>query len=218
MAAPEPGWRALDVATGTGHTAFALAPHVAEVIATDITPEMLAEGERLRIERKIPNVGFSIADVHDLPFPDEAFDLVTCRRAAHHFSRIRIAIEEMRRLLRPGGRLVIDDRSVPDDDFVDACMNKLDWYHDESHIRQYRPQEWRKMLEDGGFAVEIMEPYIQHRPLTSLTDGVTPENVRKIEKMLARLNDEEREKLNLVERDGELYLNHWYVMLAARRL
>ena len=217
MAAPRPEWRVLDVATGTGHTAFAIAPHVAEVVATDITPEMLAEGERLRDERGIANIGFSIADVHDLPFASETFDLVTCRRAAHHFSRIGRAIEEMRRVIRPGGMLVIDDRSVPADDFVDACMNRLDWYHDESHIRQYRPEEWRAMLSDAGLVVEVVEPYTQHRPLTSLTHGVAPDNVRMIEETLARLSDEERGKLNLVELHGELYLNHWYVMLAARR-
>jgi ubiquinone/menaquinone biosynthesis C-methylase UbiE len=59
---------------------------VASVIGVDLTPEMLAEAERLRVERSITNVSFETADAHDLPFEDNRFQFVTCRRAAHHFS------------------------------------------------------------------------------------------------------------------------------------
>ena len=217
LATPHPDWSALDVATGTGHTAFALAPHVASVIGIDVTPEMLSEAERLRAGRSLANVGFRLADVHQLPFEDGTFHLITCRLAAHHFSRIDQALREMKRVLRPDGRLVIDDRSVPEDDFVDDCMNALDRYHDESHVREYRPSEWRKLLDGAGLIAEAVEPYVKHRPLTSLTDGVSPENVRRVYALLKRLNASQREVLNLVEMDGQLYINHWYIMLSARK-
>lgn len=217
LCSPQPQWSVLDIATGTGHTAFALAPHVACVVGVDLTPEMLAEAERLQAERAVANVKFRVADVHHLPFETACFDLITCRRAAHHFSNIAEAMGEMRRVLRVGGRLVIDDRSVPDDDFVDACMNQLDRYDDESHIREYRPDEWRQMLETGSFLVDTVEPYTKHRPLTSLTDGVSPENLRKIQTRLDHLNARQRAALNLVEIDGQPHLNHWYVLIAAKR-
>jgi len=83
LAHVQPADRVLDVATGTGHTAFALASQVREVIAIDVTPEMLAEGEKLKEGRGLRsapagmrNVEFRIADAHDLPF-----DVATCRRA-----------------------------------------------------------------------------------------------------------------------------------------
>jgi ubiquinone/menaquinone biosynthesis C-methylase UbiE len=215
LAAPQPDWHVLDVATGTGHTAFAIAPYVAQVVATDITPEMLAEARKLRAEYGFTNVEFRVADVHHLPFENAAFDLVTSRRAPHHFSDIRRALREMRRVLRPGGRLVIDDRSVPEDDFVDACMNDIDRYHDPSHVRQYRPSEWRQMLADAGFSVEVVEPYHQQRPLTSFTQDVDAENVAHIHARLAGLNWEQRQALNYADVNGEPYINHWYVMLAA---
>lgn len=215
LSRPEPDWRVLDVATGTGHTAFALAPYVAFVTGSDLTSEMLAEAETLQIERSISNAAWHLSDVHALPFPDACFQLVACRRAAHHFSHIDQALAEMKRVLAPGGRLVIDDRSVPEDDFVDACMNELDTYHDESHVRQYRPSEWLRMLEALGLVVEAVEPYTKHRPLSSLTKDVSPENVRKIHQVLDRLDESQREAFNLAEVDGELYLNHWYVMIAA---
>jgi ubiquinone/menaquinone biosynthesis C-methylase UbiE len=218
FAAPGPEWVALDVATGTGHTALALAPHVARVVALDLTPEMLREAEALIGARGIGSVELRTGDVHDLPFPDGSFDLVTCRRAAHHFSDIRRALAEMRRVLRPGGRIVIDDRSVPEDDFVDALMNELDTWHDPSHVREYRPSEWRQMLEEAGFAVREVAPYTIHRSLTALTRDVADEGVRAIRARIAALTPDEREKLSLVEKDGEPHHNHWFVMLAADRI
>jgi hypothetical protein len=60
-----------------------------------------------------------------------------------------------------------------------------------------------------------MEPYIQHRPLTSLTRDVSVENVKKIHDTLNRLTLPQREQFHLVEQNGELYLNHWYVLVSA---
>ncbi len=187
------------------------------VIGIDITEPMIAEAERLQKDRPAANITFQIGDVHQLPFEDGIFDLVTCRRAAHHFSNIQRALTEIWRVLRPGGIIVIDDRSVPEDDFLDRCMNLLDTYHDESHIREYRPGEWRRMLEENGFHVETLEPYIQHRPLTSLTRDVSDENVKRIHSTLDRLSGSQKEAFHLVEINGELYLNHWYVLVSGSR-
>ncbi len=213
LAHVQPTDRVLDIATGTGHTAFAFAPHVNEVVATDITPEMLLEGEMLKAEGGMSNVKFQLADAHELPFEDEAFDVVTCRRSAHHFTDIRKALREMHRVLRPGGRLVIDDRSVPEDDFVDATLNRLDVLHDHSHVREYRPSEWERMMHEAGCKVEALEPYTKHRPLSAFTHGAEPEDVAEIEHIIAGLNEAEHAALNVAEKDGEIYLNHWFVMV-----
>src|ERR1035437_6567224 len=77
LAAPRPQWAALDIATGTGHTALALAPYVTSVVGIDLTPEMLSEAERLRARHAAGNVVFQQGDVHHLPFGDASFDLVT---------------------------------------------------------------------------------------------------------------------------------------------
>ena len=217
MATPLPAWLALDVGTGTGHTAFAVAPHVARVVGIDPTPEMLREALGLEEKHRAGNIEFCLGTAEVLPFATDAVDLVTCRRAAHHFRDIGAALDEIRRVLRHGGRLVIDDRSVAEDDFVDECMNRLDKYHDHSHVAEYRPSTWCDMLARHGFAVIAAETYTRHRPLTSLTEGAAPEDVAAIHAVLAGLSEDQRARLNLVDMGGQPYCNHWFVMLAAHR-
>ena len=222
LAQPQPDWRVLDVATGTGHTAFAFAQYVSEIIGIDLTPQMLAEAEKLAAGKGITNVRFVEANIHELPFDDETFDddqfdLVTCRRAAHHFAEIDEALSEMVRMLKPGGLLLVDDRSLPEDDFVDSVMNRLDWLHDESHVREYRPSEWQTMLIIAGVDLLVLETYVRLRPIRSLTDRVSPQNVAQIHSILHSLSPEQRQKFALEEVDGDLYSNHWYITLLARK-
>jgi ubiquinone/menaquinone biosynthesis C-methylase UbiE len=217
LAEPRPSDLALDVATAAGHTAFAMAPHVRAVVGIDITPQMLAEAAKLRARSGFASVHLAQASVYAMPFTDGAFDVVTCRRAAHHFEDIGRALAEMRRVLRPGGRLVVDDRGVPEDDFVDATMNRLDTLHDASHVREYRQSEWLTMLRSAGFAVEAIEGFTRHRPLTSLTDGATPEDARQVHEIIASLDPVQRQALNVADRDGETYSDHWYLLLSATR-
>ena len=218
IANPQADWRVLDIGTGTGHTALALAPHVREVIGLDLTEEMLVEARKLANEQDVTNVSFQIADVHQLPRElDESFDLVTCRRAAHHFSDIDRALTEMVRTLRSGGMLLIDDRSAPEDDWVDETMHRLDCLHDESHVRQYRASRWIELLENAGLSVEIVEPYTKQRPVSALTARVSAENVTEIQSIFDHLSSEQRVKLDFETIEGEARSTHWYLIIAARK-
>jgi ubiquinone/menaquinone biosynthesis C-methylase UbiE len=217
VAGAQKDWRALDVAAGTGHASCALAPHVAQVTAVDLTPEMLVQAKRLQASEELTNIAYAVADVHELPFGEESFDLVVCRRAAHHFSELPLALDEMWAVLKPGGRLLIDDRSVPESRFAIACVNQLDAYRDPSHVWEYPPAEWEEMLLDAGFLVETLEPYERHRPLSSLTQEAPGDNAGCILAALDELNAFQRSVLKLVEHEGELYINHWYVLIAARK-
>lgn len=216
-ARPEPGWTTLDVATGAGHAAFAIAPHVHGVVATDLTPGMLEEARKLGETRGVRNVEFQVADVHALPFHDGRFDLVTSRRAPHHFSDIRKALREIRRVLRHGGRLVIDDRSAPEDDAADDILDRLDRLHDPSHVRQYRPSAWRRLLEEAGFKVELIEPFSQLRPLEHLKGDVAPADCARIDAIATGLDARLRKVLGVEERGGEIHHLHFFVLIAARR-
>ncbi|MGA2285856.1 MAG: methyltransferase domain-containing protein [Dehalococcoidia bacterium] len=218
LARPQRQARVLDIATGAGHTAFAFAPFVSGVIAVDITREMIDEARRLQDRNGLRNVDFALAAAAELPFADQAFDIVTCRRAAHHFSDIRGALGEMNRVLAIGGRLIIDDRSVPEDDFVDATMNELDTLHDESHVREYRPREWVSMLEEARFKVDAVSTHSKQRPLSSLSADVAPDRVARINAIIRTLDAEQRLAMNVAEKQGQVFTNHWFVMVAATRI
>src|SRR5215470_294419 len=111
---PQPAWQALDVATGAGHTAAAIAPHVARVIASDLTEEMLREAAKLAAAKGFANMETARADAEALPFEDQRFDLVTCRIAAHHFPDVPTFVGEVWRTLKAGGTFALVDNIAPD--------------------------------------------------------------------------------------------------------
>jgi ubiquinone/menaquinone biosynthesis C-methylase UbiE len=103
----KPGIRVLDLASGAGDPALTLAEVVGpsgHVTATDLVTEMLAVVEEFARERGLANMSLRQADAEALPFPDEAFDAVTCRLGVMFFSNAQRALGETRRVLKPGGR------------------------------------------------------------------------------------------------------------------
>lgn len=143
--------RVLDLGCGAGHTAMALAPGAAEVVAVDVTPEMLAVAAALARERRLANVVFQRADVLELPFEDGTFDLVTSRYSAHHYVDPARALSEAARVLRPGGRVLLVDSVAPEDRALDTFCNAFELLRDASHVRDCRLSEWLRLFEAAGF-------------------------------------------------------------------
>ena len=165
---PEPHWQALDIATGAGHTAAAFAPHVARVIASDVTDEMLAEARKLAAAKGLANMETASADADALPFEDGRFDLVTCRIAPHHFPDIPMFVGEVWRVLRPGGTFALVDNIAPDAESTpgfssaelrDAAVsyNAFETIRDPSHSRCLRMAEWSEIIADTGFGLAHKE-------------------------------------------------------------
>ncbi len=117
LAAPRPGLRALDLATGTGDLAFALAARGAAVVGLDITQRMieLAKAKAAaRVEQGVPpRISFLVGDMLALPFPAASFDIVTTGYGLRNVPDLSGAIDEIARVLAPGGRFLSLDFDRP---------------------------------------------------------------------------------------------------------
>lgn len=158
LAQPHGDQRLLDIATGGGHTALAFAPHVREVVATDLTPRMLQVAEEFIRQQGAGNVTFQIADAESLPFPNGDFAIVTTRIALHHFPNPQQYVREVARVLKPNGLFVLDDNMAPDDAELDTFLNRFEQWRDPGHVRNNTIAEWSAWMQDAGLLVEHIEP------------------------------------------------------------
>jgi SAM-dependent methyltransferase len=159
LAGDHPSWEALDIATGGGHTALGIAPHVARVVATDLTEPMLAAARDFILASGVTNVDFLRADAEDLPFPSSNFDLVTCRIAAHHFPHPKRFVEEVARVLRPGGVFLLQDQVTPEDPETADWITAFEKRRDPSHNRALSPNEWLALIGASGLSVETEDRF-----------------------------------------------------------
>ena len=156
---PQAAWRALDVATGGGHTALAISRLAAEVVASDLTPEMLAAAEKFFREQGRMNVVCREADAMALPFGEAEFDLVTCRIAPHHFADVARFVRECARVVKPGGVVAVIDNIVPGDPATAKFLNAFEKLRDPSHHWACSLEEWVGFFEAAGLAVEAAEQF-----------------------------------------------------------
>jgi ubiquinone/menaquinone biosynthesis C-methylase UbiE len=145
----------LDVAAGTGHVARRFAPKVRAAMAVDATKAMLDRGWIEAKRAALRNVVFMQADAAALPFVDGSFDVVVSRFAVHHFEDPAVQITEMRRVLRPGGRLAVADLISDPDPRIAATQNRLERLRDPSHTRMLPLDELAELV--GGTDVEFRD-------------------------------------------------------------
>ena len=154
------GWEVLDVGTGAGHAAIAVAPLVRQVIAVDVAPKMLAVTEHLCAEQGIVNVRVVKADGRSLPFAAERFDGAISRFSAHHWPDPDLVMDEVRRVLRPGAPIVFIDSVSPPLGPLDTILNALELLRDPSHARNDHLAQWRDRVVGLGFAMEHEEEWL----------------------------------------------------------
>lgn len=157
LADPQPGWLVLDVATGGGHTALAVAERGAVVIALDLTAAMVRAAREHARRRGADGVLWLQADGAHLPLRSAVFDLVTCRVALHHFPDPAAALVEWARVLKPGGRLGLVDNIAPADAEAAAYVNAFERLRDPSHVWMYPLTELAAFCEQAGLSVRHSE-------------------------------------------------------------
>ena len=158
--------RALDVGTGAGAIAIGLAPLVLEVVGIDLVPELLGEARK----RAPANVSFIEGDAYALPFPSDSFDLVATARTLHHVQRPELVLAEMRRVLRPGGTMLVVDQLAPGDPLAAIELNRFERARDESTTRILADVDLRGLFDSNGLILRRFESVAIERELEPYLD------------------------------------------------
>jgi len=169
---------ALDAGSGTGSFAFALAPYVGEVVAVDARADYLDAGRGIAPE----NVRFDEGDATALPFGYATFDIAGCLRVLHHVRRPELAVSELARVTRPGGRVLIADQLGSVDPLRSLELDRFERLRDPTHQR---------LLPDAD-----IHGFLDANDLVLVTHEVTRERIdleRRLE--LAEVPEEERVRL-----------------------
>jgi ubiquinone/menaquinone biosynthesis C-methylase UbiE len=174
------GMIVLDVACGAAHASEQVAPHVRQVVGVDFTPALLEAGRERLAAAGIANVLLQEGDATALPFVDGSFDLVLCRSSLHHMPDPGAAVDEMARVCRPGGRVVVSDMIVPAPEVREA-FDALHRTIDPSHVRALREEELADLLRDrvgplsygettsGAFPIDVILTGAADTPTTLAT-------------------------------------------------
>jgi ubiquinone/menaquinone biosynthesis C-methylase UbiE len=167
--------RALDVGTGAGALALALAPFVREVVGVDPVPELL----ELARERAAPNTEFVEGDGTALTFPDAGFDLAGTHRTLHHVGRPDLVVAELSRVTRPGGHVLVVDQLAPDDPAEAAVLHEFETVRDSSHERLLTDAELRDLFAASGLDLVRERREEERRELAEYLDLAGSEGERR---------------------------------------
>ncbi len=210
--------RVLDIATGAGFLALEFAKKADTVIGCDLTRNMLLKACEKEKTSGLKNSGFLLSDVEALPFPDESFDIVSCRFAFHHFPDPHKALLEMKRVCRD--RIVFVDGVSSEDIDKSIFHNRIEKMRDPSHVRIYALSEIEKMFNEAGADItdithwEIPQDFEEWMKRA----GTQEEQKSIIEQLMLQSLDGDRTELQVKLEDGRLGFTYDTVILIATLL
>jgi SAM-dependent methyltransferase len=214
----EPHFSVLDVAAGAGNLSRAIARLARQVVAIDLTPEMLERGKSSAEAAGIANVLFELGDAAALPYLDDSFDLVVCRFAVHHFAEPQRQISEMIRVCRAGGRVAIIDLVAVDARQADR-HNELERLRDPSHTEALTTERMSELIASCGGTVEQLISVDRQLDFDrwlaqAATPAATAAQVRAA--LESELEQGPATGMRPERRDGKLRFTHrWAIFLAA---
>jgi ubiquinone/menaquinone biosynthesis C-methylase UbiE len=144
----------LDVACGPGLLACAFARVVRHAVGIDLTPAMLDQARLEQVQQGLANVSWQQGDVTALPYPDGHFSIVSSRYVFHHLMDPLAVLTEMKRVCKPGGRIVVADMAPAPDKA--AALNAEELLRDPSHVRALTEAEFQALFTEAG----LPEPVI----------------------------------------------------------
>lgn len=140
----------LDIGCGAGHASFIAAAQVKSVMAYDLSAAMLETVNHAAQERGLVNLTTCQGYAESLPFDDESVDIVISRYSAHHWQDVGQALREIKRVLKPGGNVILMDVMSPGNSVLDIWLQTIEALRDTSHVRNYSSGEWATLFSEAG--------------------------------------------------------------------
>ena len=214
------GWRALDVATGGGHTGLLLAARGCEVTLGDISANMLERAAKLGAERGL-RVATRQFPAEAIPFGDGEFDLVSCRVAPHHFSDPEGFVREVTRVLKPGGSFLLIDGSMEDGrPEAEAWLHQVEKWRDPSHHRMWTKGTWERWCAAAGLTLVHSELQPMKQPDLEWyfnAAATSPGNRAKVCEAIRTVTPAVRELMRIGKEDGKTVWWWQRLILVARK-
>ncbi|HJN58967.1 MAG TPA: methyltransferase domain-containing protein, partial [Dehalococcoidia bacterium] len=201
----------LDIATGTGFTAFESSKVSKKVLALDIAIEMINQAKTLAKEKSINNIQFVIASADNLPYKNSYFDLITCRTGTHHFENFEKSLKEMHRTLKDNGTLIISDTITSQDNDLSSWHQKVEIMRDPSHQSNYSIESWKELFNNLKF--EVTKIILTSVKLTlddwMTTSGTPPDIQKKLRKIWVDSDSTTRKYFKIKEKDNQNFKFEW---------
>ena len=207
----------LDVACGPGLVVRAFSRVAREATGIDVTPAMLARARELNAA--CPNVRFDQGDVLPLPYADGTFSIVVSRFAFHHFPDPGGVLAEMRRVCRPGGRIVVCDLTASDDPAKARAFHQIEMLRDPSHVRALTLAELEALFQAARLATPSATFYTLPFELEGLLERSfpRPEDVETIRAAYTASVEGDTLGLGAHRKGDEIRAAYSVVILAATR-
>jgi ubiquinone/menaquinone biosynthesis C-methylase UbiE len=207
----------LDVACGPGLLACAFARVAKHATGVDMTPAMLEQARKVQQEQRLANVSWQPGNVYSLPFPQAQFSIVSSRFAFHHLQDPLLALREMKRACKPGGRIVVADMSpVP---AKAAALNAAEKLRDPSHVRALPVNELRGLFEQAGLATPQVNSYRMEGELEELLARSFPNegDADRLRKIFADSLIDDALDMNTRRENEKIYYSFPVAVLVSRK-
>jgi ubiquinone/menaquinone biosynthesis C-methylase UbiE len=209
----------LDVACGPGIVACAFAEKVSQVAGIDLTPAMIEKAKALQGEKGLSNIAWKIGDIEPLPFGDYAFSIVVNRLTFHHLLNPSGVFNEMVRVCRPGGRVVLSDLFTSEEPAAAELFNREEKLRDPSHTRVLRLSELKGFFARRDLGEVDTRVYRQPFELEALLEHSAPPPEKAAE--IRRIFQEDIAKnalgIDAHLEDGKIHFAFSIAILAARK-
>jgi len=213
--------RIMDLGTGVGRLALLLAEEGAsEVVGVDISPAMLEVAEYLRLSSASPaasRVSFRLASAQRMPFRGESFDAIVCRLVLDHSHKPEHIVQELARLLKPGGILILADLLGADDSVKRATQNTIEARRNPSHAAALSTDQYRKLVTAAKLTIEAETVAVFEQDLEEwLTDlQSNPATRTVVREMMEAGLETDAAGLNVRRHSGKLVFDRRLIYIKA---